>query len=108
MDAFQERQLLWDTYEPFSLWYLFGAIGLGSLITLFIYNHVITASEKNPEHSFNTRGDFWVKAFLIPVSIVLVIATIRHFSVGLLLNTLFFCMMLVFALTGKKPTASNH
>ena len=108
MDSFQARQVLWDTYEPYSLWYLFGAIGLGSLCALFLYNHVISASEKNPGHSFNTRGSFWVKAFLIPLSVILVITTILHFSVGLLLNTLFFCMMLVFALTPQKPALSNN
>jgi dipeptide/tripeptide permease len=108
MDAFQAKQVLWDTYEPYSLWYLFGAIGLGSLCALFLYNHVISASEKDPNHSFNTRGGFWVKAFLIPLSVILVVATIWHFSVGLLLNTLFFCMMLVFALTQQKPASSNN
>lgn len=108
MNSFQARQVLWNTYEPYSLWYLFGAIGLGSLCALFLYNHVISASEKNPGHSFNTRGSFWVKAFLIPLSVILVITTILHFSVGLLLNTLFFCMMLVFALTPQKPALSNN
>lgn len=108
MNPFQAKQLLWETYHPYSLWYLFGVIGLGSLCALFLYNHVISASEKNPEHSFNTRGSSWVKAFLIPVSVILVLATIWQFSVGLLLNTLFFCMMLVFALTQKKTTSSNQ
>jgi dipeptide/tripeptide permease len=105
MDAFQARQVLWDAYQPYSLWYLFGAIGVGSLCALFFYNHVISASEKNPEHAFNTRGDFWVKAFLVPLSIILVIATVWQFSVGLLLNTLFFCMMLVFAFWKKSPSS---
>lgn len=48
------------------------------------------------------------KHFLIPLSIILVIATIWHFSVGLLLNTFFFCLMLVFALTSHKPAPTNH
>ena len=102
MDSFQARRVLWETYEPYSLRYLFGAIGLGSLCALFLYNHVVSAAEKNPGHSFNTRGSFWVKVFLVPLSVVLVLATILHFSVALLLNTLFFCMMLGLSLAGKK------
>ena len=102
MDSFQARQVLWETYEPYSLWYLFGAIGLGSLCLLFLYNHVVSAAERNPAHSFNTRGSFWVKVFLVPLSVMLVVATTLHFSVALLLNTLFFCMMLVFSLSGKE------
>jgi dipeptide/tripeptide permease len=102
MDSFQARQVLWETYEPYSLWYLFGMIGLGSLCLLFLYNHVVSAAERNPAHSFNTRGSFWVKVFLVPLSMMLLVATTLHFSVALLLNTLFFCMMLVFSLSGKE------
>lgn len=107
MDSFEARQVLWDAYAPYSLWYLFGAIGLGSLCLLFIYNHVIKASDKDPNHPFNTRGNLWVKVFLVPISIILVISTFLYFSIGLLINTLFFCMMLAFALTKKNPSESH-
>jgi proton-dependent oligopeptide transporter, POT family len=107
MDAFQAKQLLWDTYEPYSLWFLFGAIGVGSMIALIIYNHFVLAADANPNHSFNTRGDFWVKVFLVPVCLILVAATIRHPSMGLGLNTAFFCMMLGFAFTKQKTSPTG-
>jgi proton-dependent oligopeptide transporter, POT family len=108
MDAFQAKELLWNTYSPYTLWYLFGSIGLASLLALFAYNYVISASDKNPNHDFNKRGDYWVKMFLVPISAILISATIWKFSLGLLLNTLFFCMMLVFAFTRKKPAAAGE
>jgi hypothetical protein len=35
---------------------------------------------------------------------MLVVATVLHFSVALLLNTLFFCMMLVFSFSGREKS----
>jgi dipeptide/tripeptide permease len=104
LDEVATRQMLWDTYEPYSMWMVFGLIGVGSLIAVMIYNRCVSAADQNPDHPLNTRGDALVKAFLVPLSVILVVASYLYFSVGLLLNTLFFCMMLVFAFTRKKPT----
>jgi dipeptide/tripeptide permease len=107
LDPFAARALLWNTYDPQSTWYLFGAIGLASRLGLVAYNRIIKASETDPGHSFNTKGDFWVKLFLYPVTVLLVAATVWKFSTGLLLNTLFFVLMSIFALTGKKASADK-
>ena len=41
------------------------------------------------------RGNLWVQCFLIPIAATFIYFTWEHFSLALLLNTLFFTMMLV-------------
>jgi MFS family permease len=108
MDAIAARGLLWDTYAPYSMWLIFGAIGVASMIGLIIYNKVVTAADKDPDHAFHTKGDLWVKIFLIPICVSLITASCLVPSTGLILNALFFCMMLVFALTGKSSSATRQ
>jgi MFS family permease len=97
VDAWETRRILWETYEPYSMWMIFALIGVVSMLALFVYNHVVKAADADPKHSFNTRGRTWVMSFLIPVSIALVAATFMQPSIGLGLNAAFFCMMLVVA-----------
>lgn len=103
MDADATRQMLWDTYDPYSMWLVFGLIGVGSLIALIIYNRLVSAADADPNHPFNTRGHIWVKTFLVPISAILIVASCIFPSTGLILITLFFCMMLIFAFAEKKP-----
>jgi proton-dependent oligopeptide transporter, POT family len=107
MDADATRQLLWDTYDPYSMWLVFGLIGVSSLISLIIYNHFVTAANADPNHSFNTRGDMWVKAFLYPICVIMIISSFFFPSTGLILNTLFFCMMAVIAMRKSGPRAAD-
>jgi POT family proton-dependent oligopeptide transporter len=110
-DAFGVRDLLWKTYDPYSMWTLFAAIGIGSLLMVTIYNKVVTAANKNPNHDFNVHGERWVRTFLIPITVILIgVTTWRLWvdghaaggswssviltSLGLILNALFFSMML--------------
>jgi MFS family permease len=102
MDEFATRQLLWNNYDPYSMWLIFGLIGVGSLVALLIYNHFVAAADANPNHSFNVRGDMWVKAFLLPICVIMIVSCYFFLSTGLVLNTLFFCMMAVIAFTQKK------
>jgi MFS family permease len=37
LDAAKATQLLWDTYQPFRLWYPFAAIGIASAVGIFFY-----------------------------------------------------------------------
>ena len=37
LDAKTATQLLWDTYQPFRLWYPFAAIGIASAVGIFFY-----------------------------------------------------------------------
>jgi MFS family permease len=108
MDEFATRQMLWDTYDPYSMWYVFGMIGVGSMVALIVYNRLIAAANANPNHPLNTHGDVWVKTCLVPISALLIAASCFFPSTGLILITLFFCMMLVFAFTGKKPVRSAN
>jgi dipeptide/tripeptide permease len=103
MEEAAARQLLWDTYQPYSMWLVFGLIGVGSLVAVMIYNRCVTAADRNPDHLLNTRGDALVKAFLVPICVMLCVASVRFPSTALILITLFFCMMLVFAFAEKKP-----
>ena len=111
-DAFGVRDLLWKTYDPYSMWALFAAIGVGSLLMLTVYNKVVNAANKNPDHDFNVHGERWVRTFLIPITVILIgVTTWRMWvdgqaadsawtsviltSLGLILNALFFSMMLI-------------
>ena len=101
VDAIAARGILWDTYSPYSMWFVFGSIGVASMIALVIYNKVVTAANANPDHSFNKRGDAWVKGFLVPINITLLVCGVVYVSIGLALNALFFWMMLAFAFSRK-------
>jgi dipeptide/tripeptide permease len=103
MNADATRQMLWDTYDPYSMWIIFGLIGVGSLIALIIYNRLVCAADADPNHPFNTRGHIWVKTCLVPISAILIAASCLFPSTGLILITLFFCMMMIFAFAEKKP-----
>jgi len=106
MDEIATRQVLWDTYEPYSMWLIFGLIGTGSLVALVIYNRVVSAADADPNHSFNTRGDLWVKVFLVPICLIMAVASCFFPSAGLILNTLFFWMMLALSLGRFSPKNS--
>jgi len=118
-DLFGARDLLWNTYDPYSMWAIFAAIGLGALIMLTIYNKVVNAANENPNHAFNLYGSRWVKALLIPITIILVTLTTWRMGVdiraagntwtsvilsnlGLALNALFFSMMLIISFLPKS------
>jgi proton-dependent oligopeptide transporter, POT family len=117
VDAWETRNILWERYEPYSMWLIFTLIGVGSMIAIIIYNKVVTAAEADPSHSFNTNGGFWVKAFLIPICLIFLGANIYDArtiaesgdvtwgmpSLGLLLNAMFFLAMLGVSVIGEKP-----
>jgi proton-dependent oligopeptide transporter, POT family len=105
LDAIATRQMLWDTYDPYSMWLVFGSIGVASMIALIIYNRCVTAADANPGHTLNTKGDAWVKGFLIPINLALLISGVLYVSLGLALNALFFWMMLAigFNQKGRRP-----
>ncbi len=95
VDAWGTRQLLWETYEPYHMWLIFTLIGAVSMLAIVAYNWLVTAADRNPRHSLNTHGNAWVLAFLVPMCVVLVAATCYQWSIGLLLNALLFCVMLL-------------
>ena len=76
VDAWQARDLLWDTYDPSGMWLWFTLIGLASMLGLVAYDRVVARAKKDPSFSFNTRGRLWVQAAVIPIFVILVTATI--------------------------------
>ena len=68
LDAWQTRTELWNTYEPYSMWAIFTAIGVGSMIMIMIYNKVVTAANAKPEHAFNVNGHEYVSWALVAIS----------------------------------------
>lgn len=117
-DLFGARDLLWNTYEPYSMWAIFAAIGLAALVMLTIYNKVINAANKDPHHNFNLYGDRWVKSLLIPITITLIAVTTWRMgldsqaedsnwpsvilsNLGLALNATFFSVMLIISFLPK-------
>ncbi len=108
-DTLGAADLLWQTYDPYSMWAIFAMIGVGSLTMLIIYNFSVNAANRNPNHTFNVHGDLWVKAFLIPITVVFCFAVglnqlaTGRFSIGLFLNAAFFTVMLFISfLPGTK------
>ncbi|MFT5881577.1 MAG: POT family proton-dependent oligopeptide transporter [Crocinitomicaceae bacterium] len=117
-DAFGAADLLWNTYAPYSMWSIFAAIGLVSLLMLIVYNFAVNGANKNPNHTLNIHGKQWVKAFLIPITVILIVVTIWRMKVdiqvpdstwssvilanlGLSLNAAFFSMMLIISFLPK-------
>ena len=39
-DARQVNQLLWDTYQPYQVWYPFALVGLCSLVGIIVFSHI--------------------------------------------------------------------
>lgn len=121
MDAWQTRDVLWTTYEPYSMWLLFTGIGLASMIAIIVYDKIVRAADADPKHSLNTKGAFWVNAFLIPICLLFVAANIYDArvideagqtswelpSIGLLLNAIFFWTMLAVSFAGEKGEAES-
>jgi proton-dependent oligopeptide transporter, POT family len=105
MDPWQLRQVLWDTYEPGSMWLVFTAIGVASMIAIGLYSAVVTKAEKDAEHTFNTGNLKWVKATLVPILLIFIAATVIKPSLGLGLNATFFGVMTLIAFFGKHDTA---
>lgn len=105
VDAFEARRLLWEAYEPYSMWAIFAGIGVASMLCIVAYNIAIQRAEKNPEHPFNNPRTPVVLGALAPITAVFAYFTISEFSLGLLLNTLFFAVMLVIAIVerGRPP-----
>ncbi len=104
VDAWETRQLLWDTYAPYEMWKLFTIIGLGSMVLIALYNVLVTKADADPNHSLNTKAKSWVLGVLGPIVAVLTYATVVSWAesgmkeaLALLLNTIFFALMLVVA-----------
>ena len=105
MDAWQSRQLLWETYQPYDMWKIFMLIGVASMLLIMVYNYVVTKADNEPDFSFNTKGRVWVLSALVPIVLVLGFFTITSWNdtglksaLALLLNTVFFALMLIIAL----------
>lgn len=76
VDAWGARELLWNEYQPNSMWLLFTLIGLGSMILLVIYDRVVEKAKKDPSFSFNTHGHRWVQIALLPADAAFIYACI--------------------------------
>ncbi|MCG8555391.1 MAG: MFS transporter [Proteobacteria bacterium] len=95
VDGWQAREMLWQAYEPYSMWSLFTGIGIVSMLGIVAYNWLLQRAEAEPGHSFNTRGHLWVRAALLPIVGVFAYACVERFSLALFLLACMFGMMLV-------------
>ena len=102
VDAWGARQLLWDTYEPYSMWMIFTAIGVVSLVFLLIYDRVTTAAAKDPQHSFNTHGLTWVRSGLVPIILALCYGIYIAPSLAVVVLTLMFVAMFAYSFAPKR------
>lgn len=106
VDAWEARQLLWDTYEPYSMWMIFMAIGVASLVMLLVYDRVTQAASKDPKHSFNTQGTLWVRSALGPIIAIFAYANYVEWSLALIVLMLMFATMLAYTFVSPRPPAA--
>jgi hypothetical protein len=105
VDPWQARELLWNTYEPYSMWLIFTAIGVGSGFLILLYNVVTNRASKDPEHSFNTRGLRWVQIALVPIILALLSACVFKPSTPVYIQTVMFSLLLLFSfLSSPEPS----
>jgi len=95
LGTWEVRELLWNEYDPASMWLVFTLIGVGSLVLLLAYDQIVRIADANPKHSFNTKGHLWVRGALVPIVGLFVTATILEPSEALYFLTALFAMLLV-------------
>ena len=93
VDAWGARDLLWNEYQPNSMWLLFTLIGLGSMAMLVVYDRVVERAKRDPEFSFNTHGYRWVQIALIPINAIFLYASIVEGGFALYVITSLFLLL---------------
>jgi proton-dependent oligopeptide transporter, POT family len=78
-DAWGARDLLWNTYTPYDMWWIFMAIGIVSMVGIWLYNHFISAADKNPNHAFNLKGHRFVQIALVPIALAFWVFWAKNF-----------------------------
>lgn len=72
------RELLWDTYKPYSMWLTFALIGAGSLLMLVVYTRIVRQAALRKDHAFNTHGFLFVRIALgFIVGVLTTLAIVR-------------------------------
>jgi POT family proton-dependent oligopeptide transporter len=120
VDAVGARELLWNTYSPQTMWTVFTWIGLASLAAIVAYTLLVKRANQNPTHSFNTRGEAWVRWGLVPIMAAFGYFVVTglsawlsapegeaSFPLGLLLNTAFFGGMTAIAWLDRSPAGGR-
>lgn len=108
VDAFEARALLWETYAPYQMWWIFAAIGIGSMISIIIYDYVVRKADQQVQHPFNKSDGTLVLGFLTPITGILIYLSARDGSPGLIANALFFYSMLVIALIERQSRTQHR
>ena len=94
-DTWGARQLLWDHFDPNSMWLMFTVIGVIPGIAILAYDRLCRAAEANSAHSFNTRGHLWVRGLLIPIVGALLVGCYFRPSLALGIQVWMFALLLV-------------
>lgn len=103
-DANGVRELLWDTYKPYSMWLTFALIGAGSLLMLVVYTRIVRQAALRKEHAFNTHGFLFVRIALgLVVGVLTTLAIVRP-DPAVIAQAGLFGMMFVASLVAKVNT----
>ncbi len=103
VDAWGARELLWQQYEPYGMWLVFTLIGVGSMVLLVLYDRLCKTADRDPEHSFNTKGHLWVRGALVPIVAALFVGCWLSFSSALLIQTIMFGLLLIASFWPEPP-----
>ncbi len=102
VDAWQTREILWNTYEPYGMWSLFMMIGLGSMLAIVIYNVVTQKADREPEFSFNTKGHVWVRIALVPIVAIFLYAAVVEPSISVITMAIMFALLFAASFVPEK------
>ncbi len=95
VDAWGARELLWNAYDPYAMWPLFTYIGIASMVLVIGYTLVTRRANVDPDHSFNTHGQWWVRAALLPIVGAFAYSTYASFTGAVLVLTIMFALLLL-------------
>lgn len=101
-DAWGARELLLGTYNPGGMWLVFMLIGLASAVAIVGYDFLCRQADKNPLHSFNTRGHLWVRGALVPIVTALCVGFYFRPSEALGIQVAMFGLLLVASFFPEK------
>jgi len=104
VDGWGARDLLWNAYSPQSMWLVFAAIGLASLIMLVVYTWIVRRAAKRPDHAFNTHGFAFVRVALGLIFVGLTVAAAMAPKLATIVQAALFGVMFATSLLTRVNT----
>ena len=89
------------------MWVIFALIGVGAMIAILAYDRLTRAADADPQHSFNTNSQMWVRGALIPITLLFVLGSIFRPSGAVAILTTMFAILLVASIRKKQAPSEG-